>query len=160
MMILYRADMRAPEAIKKNGFQARMPMTLPTARSLLLSYCENRKSPLDLSRLIISSPQPQYISTDPDEDCGGYSHKGYIYKIEFELLDKKGWSDSVLGKQLNLKPNMLWPLLYLNSDKLAMATAIALKHFGATKEVTFLTTIQGTNVRAYKKSGDKQFTKM
>jgi hypothetical protein len=159
-MIIYRADTRTPEIIKTVGFQARTPMTLPAARSLLLSYCENRKSPLDLSRLIISSPQPQYISTDPDEDCGGYSHKGYIYKIEFELLGKKEWSDSVLGKQLKLKPNMLWPLLYLNADKLAMATTIALKHFGATKEVTFLTAIPGSNVRAYKKSGDKIFTKM
>jgi hypothetical protein len=159
-MIIYRADTRAPEIIKTSGFQARMPMTLSTARSLLLSYCENKKSPLDLSRLIISSPQPQYISTDPDEDCGGYSHKGYIYRIEIDFLAKKEWSDSVLGKQLKLKPNMLWPSIFLNADKLAMATAIALKHFGATKEVTFLTTIQGSNVRAYKKSGDKIFTKM
>lgn len=159
-MIVYRADMRAPEVIKKNGFQARMPMTIANARSLLLSYCENKKSPLDLSRLIISSPQPQYISTDPDEDCGGYSHRGYIYRIEFEFLEKRAWSNLVLGKQLNLKPNMLWPSLYLNAVRLDMATTIALKHFGATKEVTFLTTIQGTNVRAYKKSGDKNFTKM
>lgn len=159
-MIVYRADMRAPKVIKKDGFRARIPMTLSTARSLLLTYCQKPKSPLDLSRLIISSPQPQYVSTDPDEDCGGYSHRGYIYRIEFERLQKKEWSNSVFGKQLNLKPNMLWPALFLNAETLDMATAIALKHFGSTKEVTFLTTIAGANIRAYKKSGDKKFTKM
>lgn len=78
MIKLYRADDRAPEEIRKLGFQARKPMTLAAARSLLLAYCVEGKSPLDLSRLIISSPQPKFVSTDPDPNCGGYSIKGFI----------------------------------------------------------------------------------
>jgi len=161
-MILYRADSREPQIIKDNGFQIQDPsVTLYSARSLILEYCQSPKSPIDLSRLIISSPQPQFISTDPDEDCGGYSGKGYIYKIEINMLWARDWSNEVLDKILNLKPNFFWPKLLLNSGKLNLSTVIALQHYGlATREVTFLTGISPSNIVEYKNAGDKAFTKM
>lgn len=161
-MILYRADSRNPKIIKNEGFQVRDPaMTLLAARSLILDYCQKPKGPVDLSELIKRSPQQQFISTDPDEDCGGYSHKGYIYKIEFNMLWAREWSNEVLGKELNLQPKLIWPKLFLNAGKLNWATVIALKLHGlATREVTFLTGISSANIIGYKKIDDEFFTNL
>jgi hypothetical protein len=157
-MIIYRADTRGPVEIKKSGFKARNPMSLAAAKSHLLSYCTPSRKPLDLSRRIISSPQPEYVSTDPTQACGGYSGKGYVYRIEIQTLAERPWSNEVLGQNLNLKANMLWPKLLLDANTLGGAKIIALKHFGtATREVTFLTDIPGSSIKAYKKSGETTF---
>ncbi len=126
----------------------------------MLAYCAKGKSPLDLSRLIISSPQPEFVSTDPDPDCGGYSTKGFIYLIEFSQLENREWNDFVLGIKIDFKVNSFVPKLFLDTSSLFWAKIIALKHFGATKEVTFLTGIPSANIVAYKKSGDNSFMKM
>jgi len=157
-MILYRADSRGPEEIGRVGFKARNPMSLAAAKSHLLSYCTSGKKPLDLSRRIISSPQPEYVSTDPTQGCGGYSGKGYVYRIEIQTLGERPWSNEVLGQNLNLKQNMLWPKLFLDANTLGGAKVIALKHFGtATREVTFLTDIPGSSIKAYRKSNETTF---
>jgi hypothetical protein len=157
-MIVYRADTRGPEEIRRTGFKARNPMSLAAARAHLLSYCTSSKKPLDLSRRIISSPQPEYVSTDPTQGCGGYSGKGYVYRIEIQTLGERPWSNEVLGQNLNLKANMLWPKLLLDANALGAAKVIALKHFGtATREVTFLTDIPGSSIKAYRKSGETTF---
>ena len=110
-MIVFRADTRGPAEIGTSGFKARNPMSLAAAKAHLLSYCTSGKKPLDLSRRIISSPQPEYVSTDPTQGCGGYSGKGYVYRIEIINLAERPWTNQVLGQNLNLKPNMLWPKL-------------------------------------------------
>ncbi len=157
-MIIYRADTRGPAEIKASGFKARTPMSLAAAKSHLLSYCTSSKKPLDLSRRIISSPQPEYVSTDPTQGCGGYSGKGYVYRIEISALAERPWSNQVLGQNLNLKPNMLWPKLFLDANTLDAAKIIALKHFGtATREVTFLTNIPGSSIKACRKSNETIF---
>lgn len=132
--------------------------SIAAARAHLLSWCTSGKKPLDLSRHIISSPQPEYVSTDPTQSCGGYSGKGYVYRIEIGTLKEQPWSNQVLGQNLNLKPNMLWPKLLLDSNTLGTANVIALKHFGiATKEITFLTSIPGSSVKSFRKSGETIF---
>ncbi len=157
-MIVFRADTRGPAEIGTSGFKARNPMSLAAARAHLLSYCTSGKKPLDLSRRIISSPQPEYVSTDPTQGCGGYSGKGYVYRIEILNLAERPWTNQVLGQNLNLKPNMLWPKLFMDANTLSGANIIALKHFGtATREVTFLTNIPGSSIKAYRKSNETTF---
>jgi hypothetical protein len=163
-MIVYRADTRAPNQIRASGFKARLPMTIEQARLHLLSYCtpqsDPQRTPMDLSRRIISSPQPEYVSTDPSEECGGYaSTKGYVYKIEFPHLTQKVFSTSVLGQTLKKNPNTLWPKLYLDAAQLWFANIIALKHFGtSTREITFLTSIPVKNIVGYRAPNEKAFS--
>lgn len=164
-MKIFRGDTREPATIiKSQGFFAKQPMTLADAKKHLLEYCglnKSIKTPLDLSRYIISSPKPLYISTDPSEDCGGYSEKGYIYKIEIPKLDVKEFSEAVLGSGISVKANKFNPILYLNANTLQEASIIALKHYGnVTNEVTFLTSIPLEFITEYKKSGDSSFVKI
>ncbi len=161
MITVYRGDSRAPEVIKSNGFAAQNPRSLDEIRADLLSYCKPPKSPLDLSRLIISSPQKEYISTDPSEDCGGYSGKGYIYKIVFDDLKERQWTREVLGDNTEVKINNFTPKLYLNAERLSDASLIALQHYGTiSREVTFLTAIPKQNIIQYKQSAEKGFHDM
>lgn len=161
IMIVYRTDSRDPNTIQNaRGFYARQPMSIVNARRHLLDFCTAPQSPLDLSRLIIGSPQPNYVSTDPKTDCGGYD-KGFFYQISVDNLEEKDWSAAVLGIANNLLVKPIWPKLFLNADTLADATIIALKHYGnPTKEVTFLTEIPLLNIIAYKSSKDKDFVLM
>lgn len=157
-MLVYRADTRGPKTIAAEGFLARSPLSNP--RDHLLSFCRGGKTPQDLSRLIISSPQPEYVSTDPDEACGGYSSKGYIYKIDISNLQQRNWDAGVLGEKLKKRPNAFWPKLFLDTNSLALANVIALQHFGnATNEVTFLTPIRASDIVGYK-SGSGGFTSL
>jgi hypothetical protein len=80
--------------------------------------------------------------------------------MEFPQLEIRGWNDFVLGIKMDFKVNSFVPKLYLDAASLLWAKFIALKHFGATKEVTFLTGIPPANIVAYKKSGDFSFKKM
>lgn len=80
--------------------------------------------------------------------------------IEFPQLEIRGWNDSVLGIKMDFKVNSFVPKLYLDASSLLWSKIIALKHFGATKEVTFLTSIPSANIVAYKKSRDFSFKKI
>jgi hypothetical protein len=148
-MIIYRADNRHPSVIKKDGFAPRNKEhhKLPTVRKFLLSYCgTNQLQPLDLARFIISSPQPEFVSTAVSQDCGGYESKfNYIYEIEVADLVTLKFSGAVLGLSAEdakkLKVNALSPKLLMDAHKLEDAKVIALLLHGHAEEITFMTPI-------------------
>lgn len=159
-MIFYRGDSRSPETIRKQkGFQAKRPMTILQARQHLLSYCVT-STPLDLSRWIIASPKPEYISTAPDEGCGGYAHMGYVYKIEFNNLTERQFSDAFCGGPLLRRPNSLWPSVVSDGVTIGFSKTIVIKHKTDVKELTFFTEIPLANIVQYRASSERTFTAM
>lgn len=164
-MKLYRGTSRGPQKIiESEGFQPKLDLSVEAVRALILEYCgynNSGKNPLDLSRLIISSPQGDTVSSARDEDCGGYSNEGFVYELEVEGLEEKEWSNEVLGFDLNVKGIKLYPKLYLDADTLAEATIIAVEHFGnSTAEVSFFTSIALENITGWRTSSGTSFQKL
>ena len=160
-MILYRGTTRGPRAIREaGGFYPKRTLPIHEVRKLLLKYCgadKNRKyNPLDLQEYIRNSPQPEFVSTAPSIDCGGYSNKGFIFKIEANLTPYD-WSNHVLGPKANVITKPRYPQLLMDVGKLKDAKLIALQHNNFTKEVTFLTPIPMKNIVAYTPDEDKPF---
>ncbi|CAL2095159.1 protein of unknown function [Tenacibaculum sp. 190524A02b] len=147
--IVYRSDSRTPKDIEKaGGFFPRKTLSIEQVRAHILYYCGangSGKKPQDLTRLIISSPQPEYVSTALNDDTGG-QHRGYLYTMQLENLMEVPFSDEVLGQKLNVKKNLNNPTLLLNAKTLAQATMVALKLPRGAQEVTFLTGIPYENI--------------
>jgi len=163
---VYRSDSRDLKTLQKtSGFQPWEPFTLQQSRDLLklyaraieLAQCSFRekvgkhalaleesavspnRTPLDLSQWVIrSKARGPSVSTDPREDCGGYNN-GFIYKIDCRHLHPVDWKSAIPG--MRARQTAWWPKLYLDSDSLDTATAIAMKSKGDTEEVTFFTPI-------------------
>lgn len=141
MIEVYRADDRHLQTIRQHGFSPKNPRDLKKVKEELLTYCKPGKNLNDISELIKRSGQNEYVSTAITEDCGGYSSYRIIYKIRFNDLAERPWTSEVLGDGVEVKKMRINPKLLLNTEKLEQATVIALKLFGNTQEVTFLTPI-------------------
>jgi hypothetical protein len=171
MESVYRGDTRRPELLfAQGGFKAWEPLTIEEARDLILLYTglkslsnccfadkvkkglislettseTAKRTPLDLSQLIIRSKQRgPSISTEPTEGCGGYS-SGYIYKIDCSGMDPVDWEMAVPGLEVSSKSTW-WPTLCLDSSTtLSSTSSIAIKsksQKGGVEEVTFFNSI-------------------
>ncbi|MBT3380454.1 MAG: hypothetical protein HN742_03740 [Lentisphaerae bacterium] len=179
--ILYRGDTRSPSQLA-NGFQAWVPVSAEVARSIIRkgagALLDNtpirlpsaasrheeglgkRYNLLTLGRQIKQEKagDTYHISTDPSEDCGGYT-SGNIYAMQFDglhLLDKTlKPSKKALNQVLPLNP-----LVLINQPTLTNATTIALViGGGAGPEVAFLTSIPRQHICKYKSPKDQSWTR-
>ncbi|MBE0542561.1 MAG: hypothetical protein IH623_14465 [Verrucomicrobia bacterium] len=168
----YRGDSRDPDDIFKMGFQTWVTkiFTVEDARDYMryyvglktkeeLSFKKHvdtgaveilpqtkgaKLGPNDLMRNIIAARNKKRptISTDTNPACGGYGEEGFIYRMHIPDLKKRDWVQA-FGGDAGLKPQAVWPDLYLNRPTIDDATCIALfNEIGnATTELSFLTDI-------------------
>jgi hypothetical protein len=168
MYTFYRAAGSAPDVYKlREGFKPRVQIELAQIRNmmnnafklgplvgvaipkeaevLVKAYALSLQwKPLDLAREIKreKSTTTCHISTDLNEDCGGYASGNYVYKIEFEDLFLGGKADITIASG-SWNPRIT-PKLVANSSDISTATVIGIAAGG--NEVSFLTPIPWANI--------------
>jgi hypothetical protein len=179
--VIYRGDTRPPAQLEK-GFEAWVPLLEGQARNVIkrsqgqnfdiklpkgakrLETAFNKNMNLNLMTLgrqikLEKAGDTFHISTDPTEDCGGYS-SGYIYAMKFKtlyLVDKAG--KVTTGALKNVRG--INPQLVFDTTSLSTASIIAVVIPGQSGvEVAFLTTIPRVNIYKYRMPKSRTWYKM
>lgn len=96
------------------------------------------------------------ISTSLDDGCGGYD-SGYIYLINIDGLREYPLTEEVMGCKVPWKPPPL--RLYLDQNTIAKSTTVGINLCLSSWEVVFLTNIDASCVKKFKRRGE-QFKNM
>ena len=143
---LYRADTRAPEVIKHNGFIARNPLKLEDAKELVKKiFC------CDASILFFhvscgaDSIGNIFVSTADTPDCMGHFTKENIYVISTEDIHEVHPSKEVLGEAIT-RTTKNGLRLYLNAKTLEETTFIGIRPYEYSGEIIVLTPIPANQV--------------
>ncbi|MFZ7219914.1 hypothetical protein [Bordetella hinzii] len=162
-MLLYRADQRTPELMRRQfpeGFKPWRSLGLAEVRALIGLFIGMKSAgaiPRDLAQQFGPAPQLRdlsvyikwtkdksstfWVSTAVNPECGGQGCGAPIYEIRDETLGLyqavKGGVQAIGARSSNLKP-----ALVLNSPSLSGATLIGLHHGPVhDAEVSFFTPI-------------------
>ena len=143
---LYRADTRAPEVIKHNGFIARNPLKLEDAKELVKKiFCCDASILFSHVSCGADSIGNIFVSTADTPDCMGHFTKENIYVISTEDIHEVHPSKEVLGKAIT-RTTKNGLRLYLNAKTLEETTFIGIRPYEYSGEIIVLTPIPANQV--------------
>lgn len=143
---LYRADTRAPEVIKHNGFIARNPLKLEDAKELVKKiFCCDANILFSHVSCGADSIGNIFVSTADTPDCMGYFTKENIYVISTEDIHEVHPSKEVLGEAIT-RTTKNGLRLYLNAKTLEETTFIGIRPYEYSGEIIVLTPIPANQV--------------
>ena len=181
---LYRGDSRAPTdpTLYQIGFQARVPLTLLQARTLV-QRCDGLVRPGAVSQFLpdraykplkdaVESAQKYnwldlgacikkekgkdtvWISMDPTQAAGGYGSQNIYRVIVPNPIFKVTRHGVATQNPANLDPGGIHPQLVLDANNVGAANVIAISIYGnAGTEVAFLTDVPYEWFDAYQQMG-------
>lgn len=143
---LYRADTRAPEVIKHNGFIARNPLKLEDAKELVKKiFCCDASILFSHVSCGADSIGNIFVSTADTPDCMGHFTKENIYVISTEDIHEVHPSEEVLGEAIT-RTTKNGLRLYLNAKTLEETTFIGIRPYEYSGEIIVLTPIPANQV--------------
>ena len=143
---LYRADTRAPEVIKHNGFIARNPLKLEDAKELVKKiFCCDASILFSHVSCGADSIGNIFVSTADTPDCMGHFTKENIYVISTEDIHEVHPSKEVLGEAIT-RTTKNGLRLYLNAKTLEETTFIGIRPYEYSGEIIVLTPIPANQV--------------
>lgn len=143
---LYRADTRAPEVIKHNGFIARNPLKLEDAKELVKKiFCCDASILFSHVSCGADSIGNIFVSTADTPDCMGHFTKENIYVISTEDIHEVHPSKEVLGEAIT-RTTKNGLRLYLNAKTLEETTFIGIRPYEFSGEIIVLTPIPANQV--------------
>ena len=143
---LYRADTRAPEVIKHNGFIARNPLKLEDAKELVKKiFCCDASILFSHVSCGADSIGNIFVSTADTPDCMGHFTKENIYIISTEDIHEVHPSKEVLGEAIT-RTTKNGLRLYLNAKTLEETTFIGIRPYEYSGEIIVLTPIPANQV--------------
>lgn len=143
---LYRADTRAPEVIKHNGFIARNPLKLEDAKELVKKiFCCDASILFSHVSCGADSIGNIFVSTADTPDCMGHFTKENIYVISTEDIHEVHPSKEVLGEAIT-RTTKNGLRLYLNAKTLEETTFIGIRPYECSGEIIVLTPIPANQV--------------
>ena len=143
---LYRADTRAPEVIKHNGFIARNPLKLEDAKELVKKiFCCDASILFSHVSCGADSIGNIFVSTADTPDCMGHFTKENIYVISTEGIHEVHPSKEVLGEAIT-RTTKNGLRLYLNAKTLEETTFIGIRPYEYSGEIIVLTPIPANQV--------------
>jgi hypothetical protein len=143
---LYRADTRAPEVIKHNGFIARNPLKLEDAKELVKKiFCCDASILFSHVSCGADSIGNIFVSTADTPDCMGHFTKENIYVISTEDIHEVHPSKEVLGEAIT-RTTRNGLRLYLNAKTLEETTFIGIRPYEYSGEIIVLTPIPANQV--------------
>ena len=143
---LYRADTRAPEVIKHNGFIARNPLKLEDAKELVKKiFCCDASILFSHVSCGADSIGNIFVSTADTPDCMGHFTKENIYVISTEAIHEVHPSKEVLGEAIT-RTTKNGLRLYLNAKTLEETTFIGIRPYEYSGEIIVLTPIPANQV--------------
>lgn len=143
---LYRADTRAPEVIKHNGFIARNPLKLENAKELVKKiFCCDASILFSHVSCGADSIGNIFVSTADTPDCMGHFTKENIYVISTEDIHEVHPSKEVLGEAIT-RTTKNGLRLYLNAKTLEETTFIGIRPYEYSGEIIVLTPIPANQV--------------
>ena len=143
---LYRADTRAPEVIKHNGFIARNPLKLEDAKELVKKiFCCDASILFSHVSCGADSIGNIFVSTADTPDCMGHFTKENIYVISTEDIHEVHPSKEVLGEAIT-RTTKNGLRLYLNAKTLEETTFIGIRPYENSGEIIVLTPIPANQV--------------
>lgn len=143
---LYRADTRAPEVIKHNGFIARNPLKLEEAKELVKKiFCCDASILFSHVSCGADSIGNIFVSTADTPDCMGHFTKENIYVISTEDIHEVHPSKEVLGEAIT-RTTKNGLRLYLNAKTLEETTFIGIRPYEYSGEIIVLTPIPANQV--------------
>ena len=143
---LYRADTRAPEVIKHNGFIARNPLKLDDAKELVKKiFCCDASILFSHVSCGADSIGNIFVSTADTPDCMGHFTKENIYVISTEDIHEVHPSKEVLGEAIT-RTTKNGLRLYLNAKTLEETTFIGIRPYEYSGEIIVLTPIPANQV--------------
>ena len=143
---LYRADTRAPEVIKHNGFIARNPLKLEDAKELVKKiFCCDASILFSHVSCGADSIGNIFVSTADTPDCMGHFTKENIYVISTEDIQEVHPSKEVLGEAIT-RTTKNGLRLYLNAKTLEETTFIGIRPYEYSGEIIVLTPIPANQV--------------
>lgn len=143
---LYRADTRAPEVIKHNGFIARNPLKLEDAKELVKKiFCCDASILFSHVSCGADSIGNIFVSTADIPDCMGHFTKENIYVISTEDIHEVHPSKEVLGEAIT-RTTKNGLRLYLNAKTLEETTFIGIRPYEYSGEIIVLTPIPANQV--------------
>lgn len=165
----YRAVKSGPSVYKqRGGFQPRVQIELAQIRNMMENAFKGTKhavtiprgaevmytayqtsskwKPIDICREIKreKSTSTCHISTDLNEECGGYASGNNVFVIEYDDLYVNGVLNNQNASDLNPR---IQPKLISNAKNIADATVLAFAAGG--NEVSFLTPVPLANIVEY-----------
>ncbi|WP_328329107.1 hypothetical protein [Streptomyces sp. NBC_00455] len=146
-MEFYRADSRAPDALRKTGgMRAWRPSS---AKSELSAFFAD---PVGYAQAHVRSPNQHLVSMASNEDCGGFaSADRHIYKISVSGLNR--FDGPPARSKLLTKPT-----LYANSTTLESATVVVMGPIGPTQEMDFFGDIPMSHIVGCRKPGESGYS--
>lgn len=151
---LYRADTRAPEVIKHNGFIARNPLKLEDAKELVKKiFCCDASILFSHVSCGADSIGNIFVSTADTPDCMGHFTKENIYVISTEDIHEVHPSKEVLGEAIT-RTTKNGLRLYLNAKTLEETTFIGIRPYEYSGEIIVLTPIPANQVLGVGKAKD------
>lgn len=143
---LYRADTRAPEVIKHNGFIAINPLKLEDAKELVKKiFCCDASILFSHVSCGADSIGNIFVSTADTPDCMGHFTKENIYVISTEDIHEVHPSEEVLGEAIT-RTTKNGLRLYLNAKTLEETTFIGIRPYEYSGEIIVLTPIPANQV--------------
>ena len=143
---LYRADTRAPEVIKHNGFLAINPLKLEDAKELVKKiFCCDASILFSHVSCGADSIGNIFVSTADTPDCMGHFTKENIYVISTEDIHEVHPSKEVLGEAIT-RTTKNGLRLYLNAKTLEETTFIGIRPYEYSGEIIVLTPIPANQV--------------
>lgn len=143
---LYRADTRAPEVIKHNGFIARNPLKLEDAKELVKKiFCCDASILFSHVSCGADSIGNIFVSTADTPDYMGHFTKENIYVISTEDIHEVHPSKEVLGEAIT-RTTKNGLRLYLNAKTLEETTFIGIRPYEYSGEIIVLTPIPANQV--------------
>lgn len=143
---LYRADTRAPEVIKHNGFIARNPLKLEDAKELVKKiFCCDASILFSHVSCGADSIGNIFVSTADTPDCMGHFTKENIYVISTEDIHEVHPSKEILGEAIT-RTTKNGLRLYLNAKTLEETTFIGIRPYEYSGEIIVLTPIPANQV--------------
>ncbi|MHA6306294.1 hypothetical protein ACX3SV_04245 [Hafnia paralvei] len=157
-MIVWRADNRSPEEIKRaKGFH---PRSRRSPREVIQSFRMNYSEDPKLHAMEhVRASNDNYVSTGVDDTCGGYIHARYIYEIDIPDLNPAIFSNLTLGFNGPLKrfrQTSFDPKLMLTGTTIDNSEMVAILQ--PKLELTFVTPIPLKYIKKFRETNSRTWT--